>query len=222
MFLVALATAKRVGELQALSAKVARSGDDMILSYLPEFVAKTETPSNPIPRSFLLKSIADFAGDLPEERTLCPVRAVAHYLKATGAFPRRSRNLFVGLKDGSRALSKNAISALLRQTISSTDALKEGAQTSLRAHSIRAVSTSLAFKRNCAVSDLLEVATWKSNSVFASFYLRDVAVEWDDCHSLGPFVAAGKVMSNKAACQGRPRRRGKRPCRKGQHPVQSA
>ena len=40
LFLVSLATAKRVGELQALSRVVPRSGDDLILSYLPFFVAK--------------------------------------------------------------------------------------------------------------------------------------------------------------------------------------
>ena len=39
LFLVSLATAKRVGELHTLSSKVARSGDDLILSFLPEFVA---------------------------------------------------------------------------------------------------------------------------------------------------------------------------------------
>ena len=37
LFLVALATAKRVGELQALSRVVPSSGDDLALSYLPFF-----------------------------------------------------------------------------------------------------------------------------------------------------------------------------------------
>ena len=46
LFLVALATAKRVGELQALSNCVAVQGDDMILSYLPEFAAKPESAVN--------------------------------------------------------------------------------------------------------------------------------------------------------------------------------
>ena len=40
LFLVSLATAKRVGELQAVSKKVSFSGGDIRLSYLPEFVAK--------------------------------------------------------------------------------------------------------------------------------------------------------------------------------------
>ena len=48
--------------------------------------------------------------------------------------------------------------------------------------------------RNWSISQVLEAASWKSNSVFASFYLRDVAHVLDGLSSLGPFVAAGQVM----------------------------
>ena len=41
LFLLALATAKRVGELQAVSNCVAYVADDAMMSYLPHFVAKT-------------------------------------------------------------------------------------------------------------------------------------------------------------------------------------
>ena len=41
LFLVALATAKRVSVIQALSATVLRQGKDLILSYMPHFIAKT-------------------------------------------------------------------------------------------------------------------------------------------------------------------------------------
>ena len=54
LFLVALATAKRVGELHALSRVVPSKGEDLVLSYLSSFVAKTESILNPIPRSFIL------------------------------------------------------------------------------------------------------------------------------------------------------------------------
>ena len=56
LFLVLLVTARRVGQLQALSAKVARVGGNMSLAYLPGFVSKTEFVTNLLPRSFLLKS----------------------------------------------------------------------------------------------------------------------------------------------------------------------
>ena len=53
LFLLALATAKRVGEIQALSRFVFFRGGDACLSYVPEFVAKSESLSRSIPRSFL-------------------------------------------------------------------------------------------------------------------------------------------------------------------------
>ena len=72
LFLVAMATAKRVGELQALSFSVSHRGDDLVLHYDPFFLAKTESVSNPLPRSVIVQSLADFVGDLPE-RVLCQV-----------------------------------------------------------------------------------------------------------------------------------------------------
>ena len=52
LFLVSLATARRVGELQAVSAVVSSSGEDLFLSYLPEFRVKLESEARPLPRSF--------------------------------------------------------------------------------------------------------------------------------------------------------------------------
>ena len=45
LFLVALGTAKRISELHFLSAKVPRIGDNLSLSYLPEFIAKSDRSS---------------------------------------------------------------------------------------------------------------------------------------------------------------------------------
>ena len=70
LFLLAMATAKRVSELQALSFQ----GEDLVLFYDPFFRAKTESVSNPLPRSIIVLSLSDFAGDLPE-RVQCPVKS---------------------------------------------------------------------------------------------------------------------------------------------------
>ena len=58
LFLLALATAKRVGELQALSSMVTFVHGDACLSYVPQFVAKSESLTRSIPRSFLVKSLS--------------------------------------------------------------------------------------------------------------------------------------------------------------------
>ena len=194
LFLVSLATARRIGELQALSRVVPSQGEDLILSYLPSFIAKTETVNNPIPRSFVLKSLSGFAGNLEEGPLLCPVRALRVYLDRTKSLVHRPRSLFVSPKNSSRSISKNAISYFLRKVISESGALRGVEGSSPRAHSIRGVATSAAFLKNVGISRVLEAATWRSNSVFSLFYFKDIEYVLENCRSLGPFVAAGAVL----------------------------
>ena len=87
------AMAKRVGELQALSRRVTFRGPDLSLLYILEFVAKTESVHNPLPLSFLIKSLENFVGDMSEDRSLCPVRAMRIYLDHTLSLSPRPRSL---------------------------------------------------------------------------------------------------------------------------------
>ena len=157
LFLLSLATAKRVGELQALSCCVTFSGLDLSLSYLLEFVAKTESVRNPLPPSFLVKSLEDFVRDMPEERSLCPVRAVRVYLERTSSLSPRPRSLFVSSSNPSRPLSKNALSFFLRRVILNAGPVADSSTP--RAHSVRDVATSASFLRNQSVSKVLEAAS---------------------------------------------------------------
>ena len=127
-----------------------------------------------MPRSFIVKSFGDFVGDLPEERLLCPMSAVRTYLVATASLAPRPRSLFVSPRSPLRSLSKNVPSYFLRSVISSADAVQDVAAGLPRAHSIRGVATLASFLHNWSVSTVLEAATWRSNPIFASFYLRDV------------------------------------------------
>ena len=186
LFLLALATAKRIGEIQALSRLVSFVRADACLSYVPEFVAKTESLSNPIPRSFLVKSLSDFVAGLHEELLLCPVRALRIYLDRMASFSPLPRCLFLSPRRPSRALSKNAVSFFLREVIHEAEAGRP------EVGPVRAgVSTLAAFHHNWSVASVLESATWRSNSVFVSFYLRYLQHEFDGINSLGPFMAAG-------------------------------
>ena len=113
LFLVSLATAKRVGEMQALSSTVVKKGRDLILSYIPHFIAKTESIDNPIPRSFPLKSLGGLMGELEEEElSICPVRCIKHYLKRTESIQARTKTLFISPRNGQRAISKCYLSSL--------------------------------------------------------------------------------------------------------------
>ena len=77
MFLVALATATRGGELQALSLSVSHRGDDLVLHYDPFFSGiKQNRCRIPYQINHSLVSTR-LVGDLPE-RVLCPVRTVRY------------------------------------------------------------------------------------------------------------------------------------------------
>ena len=110
LILVALATAKRVGELQALSRLVSFSSSSAGLTYVPEFVAKTETAVRSLSRTFEVTSLGDFAAGLPEQLLLCPVRSLSAYVTRTFQFVNRPRRLFLFPRCPSRAMSKNGIS----------------------------------------------------------------------------------------------------------------
>ena len=99
LFLVALAMGKLVVELQAISKTVSFVQSDACLSYVPEFVAKTESFSNPLPRSFLVKSLSDLAAGLGEDLLLCPVRVLRIYLQRTDSFSPCLRRLLSLLGD---------------------------------------------------------------------------------------------------------------------------
>ena len=164
LFLLAMATAKRVSELQALSFSVSFQGEDLVLYYDPFFCAKMESASNPLPRSVIVPSLSDFAGDLPE-RVQCPVRAIKFLRKAARSASYIPSRLFVSPRNLEGTMSKNAMSFYLRQLIVDSGAVSTSRPP--RAHDIRGIATSLNYYSNLSLSNLMQVATWKSNHVFA-------------------------------------------------------
>ena len=196
LFLTALATAHRVGELQALSSSV-RFGRDgsALLSFTPGFLAKTETATRPISREFRLEALSSLTVD-HSELLLCPVRALRHFLKLTKS-PGRADSLFVSPRNSSRALSKNAISFFLKRTINQaySNIPPHIANLSrVNAHEIRAVATSLRFKYNINQVGIIKKAYWRSNTVFVSRYLRDISHSFMDVSALGPLIVAQGVV----------------------------
>ena len=145
-------------------------GQDLVISYLPSFVAKTESVVNSVARSFIIKSLKDFAGDLPEGSSLGPVRLISCYIEKTRNIVNRPLNLFVSPRRPSRGISENAISFFIRKSIVDSGALEDVEGPAPRAHSVRGVATSAAFLSNYSISRVLEAASWKSNTVFSLFY----------------------------------------------------
>ena len=128
----------------------------------------------PLPRSFEVPSLGDFAACMPEDLLLCPVRAFSAYLDRASGIVNRPRRLFVSSKSPSRAMSKNGIYFMLRAVIVQSGASSQSGQLP-RARSIRGIATSSAFLRNWSLWSVLEAALCHSNTVyfflFAGFIL---------------------------------------------------
>ena len=197
VFLLALALAKRVSELQALSKEVGFSGEGALVSLIMSFRAKNDNKFKRLPRSFLVKGLTQLVGP-EEERKLCPVRALRAYLARTKEFRQEQvENLFLAVKDPSRPASKNALAYFIKSTI--LEAYQNVSETTMKLcrvtpHEVRAVATSLAFTHNLALETVLEAAQWRSNSVFTGHYLKEVALQYQNCKALGPIVAGGSII----------------------------
>ena len=121
LFLLALASAKRIGELHALSYRVShtRNWGEVSFSYVTGFVAKTQDPSSLAPRfeGFSVPALPN-ARNNRNGRLLCPVRAVRRYLDRTAADRPRCERLFVTTGRSKKEILKTTVSFWLRKTIS--------------------------------------------------------------------------------------------------------
>ena len=197
VFLVALASSKRVGDIQAFSFRYShtKSWLSVSLSTVPEFVAKTLCPG--VSEVVSIPALSSILSSDDEDNLLCPVRALREYSRRTVECRPLCSRLFVSITDPKRNVSKTTISRWIRSVIlfayksSSREDLKLA---KVKAHEVRAVATSLLFKKNLALSEVMQAASWRCNSTFASHYLREIAHVSLDLHSLGPVVAAQNIV----------------------------
>ncbi|MPC21703.1 hypothetical protein E2C01_014697 [Portunus trituberculatus] len=145
LFLLALATAQRIGEIQALSHRTSWQGQDLLVSYLPEFIATTDKDAYSTPRELHIKRLATVVGSKDVERPLCSVQVLCHYLHRM-ASATRHRNLFLAVKCSSRPMSKAAISFFFQDTIKSARASFPDSscrKLKVRAHDIHGIAISM-------------------------------------------------------------------------------
>ena len=203
VFLLALASAKRVSELQALSSDVRHKEDWSVISFdfADDFLAKTELPSTARSsvRSFLVPALSQLVGP-EEDRLLCPVRAVKIYLRRTKhARKKEGSRLFLPIIGNQMSVSKNTISGWLKAVIRTAyqaDCADMQTLFKVSAHEVRALATSVQFSRNQSLEAVMEAASWRCPSTFSSFYLRDLAMVSKELYSLGPLVAAQGIVSH--------------------------
>lgn len=204
VFLTALATAKRRGELHAFTHRVLHPDNWAHITLVPDpvFVAKTEKPGKPETRlqEVTVKALGAFVGpDLPVDANNCVVRAIKIYLARSREYRGQRKRLFISYKPSKLEDIKSAtISAWLVKTVRYVydNATEETAQLGrVRAHDLRAMSASWNAHRNIRVGDIMRAAQWRSHNTFISFYLMDMTVLEEDMYKLGPLVTAQEITN---------------------------
>ena len=199
LFLLALASAKRIGELHALSYRVSHTRDwgEVSFAFVTGFVAKTQDPSSLAPRfeGFTVPALPN-ARKNRNGRLLCPVRAVKVYLDRTASHRPRCERLFVTAGRSKKEIAKTTVSFWLRKTISRAYELSGTALPvpAPRARETRGISPSIIFRKNFAVDQVLKAGTWRRHTTFTRHYPRDIAHKSLDTFHLGPVVAAQSVV----------------------------
>ena len=199
LFLLALASAERIGELHALSYRVShtRGWGEVSFSFVTGFVAKTQDPSSLAPRfeGFSVPALPN-ARNNRNGRLLCPVRAVKVYLDRTAPHRPRCERFFVTAGRSKKEIAKTTVSFWLRKTISRAYELSGTALPvpAPRARETRGIAPSILFRKNFAVDQVLKAGTWRRHTTFTRHYLRDIAHKSLDTFHLGPVVAAQALV----------------------------
>ena len=199
LFLLALASVKRIGELHALLYRVSHTRDwgEVSFAFVTGFVAKTQDPSSLAPRfeGFTVPALPN-ARKNRNGRLLCPVQAVKVYLDRTASHRPRCERLFVTAGRSTKEIAKTTVSFWLRKTISRAYELSGTALPvpAPRARETRGIAPSILFRKNFAVDQVLKAGTWRRHTTFTRHYLRDIAHKSLDTFHLGSVVVAQSVV----------------------------
>ena len=127
---------------------------------------------------------------LVEDKSLCPARALKAYLNKTKSMRKGKALLFVSLREGySKDITRITISQWIKQTIHTCyqfSDMTDQQVTRVRAHDVRAMAASLAFKGGISLEQVLSSCYWRSHNTFTNFYVKDICWENDNIFKLGP------------------------------------
>ncbi len=201
-FLLGLASAKRVGELHAMTADInhINNWQEVSIQIDPSFIAKTQKPSDSSSAlgNVRIPALAPSVEPGLPDRLLCPVRALRYYLKRTEALRSGTKKLFLSTCPGvAKEASKDTISRWIKLLIKeahSSITEDDAKLVNCRTHELRALAASLLFCATHSLQSVMEAACWRSHSTFSSFYLRDISLTRGDLTSLGPIVAGQRIV----------------------------
>ncbi len=175
VLLSALATVKRVGDLQAFSVddsclEFGPADSHVVLRPQPGYVPKV--PTMPFRDQVVnLQALPREEAD-PAIALLCPVHALRIYVDRTQSF-RTSDQLFVcfGGQQKGRAVSKQRLTHwIVEAIVLAYQARRLPCPLGVRAHSTRGVASSWALARGASIADICKAAGWATPNTFARFY----------------------------------------------------
>ena len=180
-FIVGITTARRVGEVQALSVSdryLQITPEGVRLRLNPFFVPKVNTRANRESEIFMTPfcPVTD-----PDSRNtlhlVCSCRAIRKYVEITKPF-RRTDQFFVcydGAKKG-QAAHKTTIARWMRRGIQEAyRARGMDPPADLRAHQVRGMAATWAQFNHTNLTDICQAATWSSGCTFAKHYQLNLA-----------------------------------------------
>ncbi|XP_047205458.1 uncharacterized protein LOC124857918 [Girardinichthys multiradiatus] len=179
--LIALVSAKRVSDIQALSVNPScmqfLGESRVLLKPNPAFIPKVAT-ALPCRALELMAFYPPPFSSQEHERlhTLCPVRALRLYVEKTADF-RKSKQLFVSWASSHKGkpLTKQRLSHwVVGAIIMAYESRGLAPPAGLRAHSTRGVASSWALFQGIPVEEICEAANWATPHTFTSFYKLDV------------------------------------------------
>lgn len=179
VLLLALASVKRVGDLQALSVSpscLEFGSDHSVLILKPHVGYVPKVLSTPFRAQVITLSALRSSEQDPDCNLLCPVRAIRMYIERSAAF-RQSDQLFVCF--GDRTLGSPVTKQRLARWLVEAIALAYSSSglpcpLGIRAHSTRGVASSWAWSSGVSLTDICTAAGWASPSTFVRFYKLDV------------------------------------------------
>ncbi len=177
--LLALASVKRVGDLQALSISPAclefgPNDSKVILKPRHGYVPKVL--STPFRAQVITLSALPPSEEDRELSLLCPVRALRIYFERSASF-RRMEQLFVsfGNRTKGHPVTKQRLSKWIVDAVMlAYSSLGLQCPIGVRAHSTRGIASSWAWSSGVSITEICVAAGWATPSTFARFYNLDI------------------------------------------------
>ena len=207
VFLLALATGKRCGEIHALDSEVFKvndSYDSIILKPRSDFLSKTHftsTGAGTFSQVVVPSLMIDSSSDL-QDHSLCPVKTLQIYRNHSELVrtPEQKRLIISFMPSKKTDITKQCIANYLRWIVQQayTDTANDPlacTELKMRPHDVRGLATTLKSFTHVTMADLLAAGVWTTMSTFLRFYCKEFTrSEISDLYALSPFVAAGSIL----------------------------